>query len=134
MPSLSCTVVDSTHIKLTGGPTYTKATPAQIDSMGMNLDSLEVCCSLKTGIKEIQAPEATMNLYPNPANSYITLSLPTTQSGGTAAITNLLGQTLKTVRVSAGNNTISVAELPPGVYFITVKTAAGTETRKIIKE
>ena len=133
MPSLSCTVVDSTHIKLTGGPTYTKATPAQIDSMGMNLDSLEVCCSLKTGIKEEKAPKATINLYPNPATDHLTLSLNTPQSG-TAVITNLLGETLNGFRVSPGNNTIRLAELPPGVYFLTVKTAAGVETRKIIKE
>lgn len=67
-----------------------------------------------------------MNISPNPTHDVCTL---TTPSAGTLTITDATGRAVKSVQVSAGSNTIEVAELPSGIYIFNLK---GTSPKLII--
>lgn len=78
--------------------------------------------------------------YPNPARTEINIPYSVTNSKQVEiTITNLMGQTVKTVAnqtVNAGNyvTTVNVAELPAGMYLYTIKTDNGVQTSKFVVE
>jgi Pregnancy-associated plasma protein-A/GEVED domain/Secretion system C-terminal sorting domain len=67
-------------------------------------------------------------VYPNPASDMITLE---SNDAATAKLYNIQGQVLDIITIQKGSNTISVAHLAQGVYYI--KEVAGGKTVKIIK-
>ncbi|MEO8760725.1 MAG: T9SS type A sorting domain-containing protein [Bacteroidia bacterium] len=80
-----------------------------------------------TGIKEIAAKNNLM-VYPNPANSNITISSLT--EFGIITIYNALGEIVLKQNSNNKQEKINISALPQGVYFI--KTQQGTQ--KFIKE
>lgn len=82
--------------------------------------------------------EAIINpitVHPNPANDKITLTGLNPQLKITAAqITNMAGQVVKTIDVTAPTMDVNLNGMDNGVYFVVVNHAAGTETLKFIKE
>ncbi|MBK8845999.1 MAG: T9SS type A sorting domain-containing protein [Bacteroidetes bacterium] len=59
------------------------------------------------------------NIYPNPANDFITIKINNGDSKTTFKIYNSTMQLIKTLNFESGiENTISTADLPPGIYFI----------------
>jgi hypothetical protein len=60
-------------------------------------------------------------LYPNPASGSITVSACSTQEAYT--IVNAAGATVKTGIIVSGQQQISIAELPDGVYFLSTGSA-----------
>ena len=80
-----------------------------------------------TGIAE---NEAEFNIYPNPAQNV--LNIATEEMIESVEIYNLQGQLVK---VENGNvNSINVASLSTGNYFVRIRTANSTITRKFTKE
>jgi hypothetical protein len=83
-----------------------------------------------TGLAESE--ELSFGLYPNPATDRLTLELP----GPVAEVSlrDALGRRLKHRReVGRGRMQWSVGDLAPGVYFVTVRSEAGTATRRLLK-
>ena len=75
-------------------------------------------------------------LYPNPAASEITLDLSYDSRwiGKTLNIINLQGQSMKQVIIQAKVQTISIANLQPGIYLLTAKKEDGQFLRhKFVK-
>jgi len=82
-----------------------------------------------TSLKEIGS---NVKVYPNPAQDLMFVQSPEMTS---LAISNLLGQTVKTFNFDQVNSkTINVAELQSGIYFITVESATGSFTSKFMKK
>lgn len=76
-----------------------------------------------------------IDLYPNPANSEITVATEGIVGSSTIAILDPMGRTIssKTVdMVSPGRNTLRLKELPTGIYYISIKNDSHTYMRKII--
>jgi hypothetical protein len=75
--------------------------------------------------------DASMNIYPNPAGSLVTIELNIPQGGMTeVAITNMLGQTVKTQTIQGLTAQFEVSDLPAGCYMVNsvqngVKLTAG---------
>lgn len=75
---------------------------------------------------------STLSISPNPAKDFITVSINGEQSAvKEMRIVDLNGKLLQTV--TGYRNSISVAGLIPGTYFMQITTAGGTATRKFVK-
>ena len=72
----------------------------------------------------------TFTVYPNPTNGVLFVETVCTPSlpDQTYRITNLMGQTLLTGKITDENQQIDVSSLPQGMYFITF----ASETRKFV--
>ena len=99
------------------------------------IDNINVIPSL--GINEIQNI-ASVNIYPNPADEISNVSFILTKSSNvTITLTNMLGEEImksELGNVSAGENIyqLNTESINNGLYFVTVKTANGTVTKKAV--
>ena len=73
-----------------------------------------------------------VNIYPNPANDLVTISLPI--DNAQIDIVNVLGQIVKTVNTTSANETISLEGMERGMYFFSIKMQDKTITKKVIVE
>jgi len=78
----------------------------------------------------------SISLYPNPANSEITLSIENTNDISSYRVYNTLGQLLQTGTLQANKEVISVSKYTIGVYFIVVKNTVTSmeSTLRFVKE
>jgi len=72
----------------------------------------------------------TLEIYPNPAQSYLNVRLPQTVNSIPIKIYDVSGNVIKQTEVSQRVNTISLNGINPGVYFI--QTRLATSLRKFI--
>lgn len=87
------------------------------------------------GINENEMNFAQLNVYPNPATSAITVSGNFIKTQPiTITLVDLLGKviSIRTVRGTQFNETISVENLNNGVYFCTISNASGSKTLKFV--
>jgi hypothetical protein len=73
-------------------------------------------------------------LFPNPARTFISLNVETLIGRGSIIVTDLYGKTIKTQPLSMGTNTVDIAKLAKGMYFVSVITSEGKTTKKLIVE
>jgi hypothetical protein len=73
-------------------------------------------------------------MYPNPAKSFISLSVNTLIGAGSIVVTDLYGKQVKTQALSMGNNTMDIATLAKGMYMVSVITKEGKTTQKLVVE
>jgi hypothetical protein len=79
-----------------------------------------------------QVTLAEVSVYPNPVTDVFTVS--GVQAGATLTVTSLSGSTVLRQTLTDTQTTLSAASLPPGIYFVTVRSGKGTATYKIIKK
>ena len=82
--------------------------------------------------KEEKTKARDFTVYPNPASSVLfveTVNAPS-QPDQTYRITNLMGQTLVKGSINAETQQIDIANLPSGMYFISI----GEQTEKFVKQ
>ena len=93
------------------------------------------------GMEEIglSTGSGTLTVYPNPTNSVLTIQHSTLTTSNAShfsipnssfRITNLMGQTLLQGSINAETQQIDIANLPAGMYFISV----GEQTAKFVKQ
>ena len=73
-------------------------------------------------------------MYPNPARSTVSLQVDKLIGTGSIVITDMYGKQVKTQSLSMGTNTIDIAKLSKGIYFVSVITSEGKTTNKLIVE
>ena len=73
-------------------------------------------------------------MYPNPAKGLINLNIETLVGKGSIFVTDLYGKTVKTQALSMGTNTVDIANLSKGMYFVSTITNEGKTTKKLIME
>lgn len=82
----------------------------------------------KVGLQE--APDISVNIYPNPASTTINISAEGTLNS--IILTNVLGQIIySNHRPTASQLQINTCDLFPGLYLLTIDTPQGTTTRRI---
>lgn len=77
----------------------------------------------------------SISIYPNPADTFVTLDLPTPAAAQTTiTIKDMLGRTVQTQTVSLGERRVSlnVAQLPVGSYILLVGTAKGSTSQRFL--
>jgi len=72
-------------------------------------------------------------LFPNPARQYIFLEI-NDKSVSQALLYNINGQLVKTFFIQPGLNTLSLNQLPKGIYIIQIPTTKSIIIQKLIKE
>ncbi|PCH92855.1 MAG: hypothetical protein COB85_07735 [Bacteroidetes bacterium] len=98
--------------------------------------SLYVLHNSLIGIEEIERPD--FNMFPNPANETITLSLSGSIDGNYSILmTDITGKTIRIIdegRYLAENETrvFSVSDIVPGMYFISINTQNGITNKKLV--
>jgi hypothetical protein len=79
-------------------------------------------------------------ISPNPFTDQITIDLNIEEAtNANLDLSNAVGQTLKSMRLGVKEKgsyqeTIETNDLAPGIYFLTLRTQNGTETKKIVKQ
>ncbi|WP_026753936.1 T9SS type A sorting domain-containing protein [Sediminibacter sp. Hel_I_10] len=74
---------------------------------------------------------ASFFLSPNPATNFIQLT--SNADIEAVSITNSIGQTVLEIN-NVSNNTLDISELNSGLYLITVKSGASSQTKRFIKQ
>lgn len=91
------------------------------------------------GINEVVYENESIHIFPNPANTSLTVNvnkskLQTTKSETTYRIIDKLGREVKTGLINSYPYTVPVYELREGMYIIIVQGWAFVEQRKFVKE
>lgn len=73
-----------------------------------------------------------VHVYPNPATDQITIETPDGQYSS-CYILNALGQKVMAISLQGAKTTVSVGQLPAGVYNLVLKGEQGSEVRKLVK-
>ncbi len=74
--------------------------------------------------------KSTVDLYPNPANTYITVNILNGSRIGTISIYNMVGVVVKTQEIDGSEKEIDISDLPAGSYIISIED----EKEPIIKQ
>ena len=74
-----------------------------------------------------------IRVFPNPANDV--LNITGLEAGSTLTLSNITGQKMKIIRTDEGTYSISLKELPAGLYFLSISgSKAGLSTFRIVKQ
>jgi uncharacterized delta-60 repeat protein len=76
----------------------------------------------------------TFDVYPNPTNSMVSVSVPDVLLGQKISLLNTIGQVLETKNINATTMSYDLANLANGIYFIQVQTNKGIVTKKVVKQ
>ncbi|MDE6542671.1 MAG: thiol protease/hemagglutinin PrtT [Muribaculaceae bacterium] len=89
--------------------------------------------STNSALEDVAASEMGMKLYPNPADSYVTV---TAEKSITAlAVYSMSGALVKQVPGGGNEVTVDVSGLAPGVYIVELKTSDGkVSTNRLIRK
>jgi M6 family metalloprotease-like protein len=79
-------------------------------------------------------PKPGVNVYPNPANSYINVQVANAKANGMVSIYSATGALVKVVEMNESEREIDISELPSGLYLITVDTKKEAITKQFIKK
>ena len=90
----------------------------------------------RTGVSESTSNEIAVSIYPNPTTGIFQLAVGNGQLNSTATlcIYNVVGEKIyvKDGKQLNSSTTIDLSDQPNGIYFMQLKTAANTITKKII--
>ena len=89
------------------------------------------------GVNTVDGQLSTVDgftMYPNPAKGLINLNVESLIGKGSIVVTDLYGKTIKTQSLSMGTNTVDIANLSKGMYFVSTITNEGKTTKKLIVE
>jgi hypothetical protein len=82
------------------------------------------------GLNETSEIISEVQIYPNPTSHQLTIA--TDLAINEISIIDITGKTVKTIKENT--NTINVADLPTGIYFIQFITDEKTITKKLVKQ
>ncbi len=114
------------------GRTINDPYPTPFPSGGFDLDAVAVLHNATTALSLAQA-NISVSVYPNPATDHITVAA-SDKATFQATVTSVTGNVLlrQTVAPSTGN--ISLQQLPPGMYYLTLQDTNGNKwVEKITK-
>lgn len=120
---------------MAGVGAYWNITPNQqrrlikVDSCGC--DTIGCICNVNN-IQDFEKNQE-INIYPNPASTYINYVLPPDLNNAEIIINSLDGQIILKKRIETNTGLLNIANLSNGLYFITVKTSQNTKSVKFIK-
>jgi hypothetical protein len=102
-------------------------------------DSITICKGITTSDKEVDPDKnSDIRVYPNPANDNIFIEGTVTSSGKLQLdLINIMGQNIMSREVEVNDTFIeklSLADIPAGIYFITILTENEKSVVKVIKQ
>ncbi len=108
--------------------------PTNFPSGGFDLDAVGAINQLAAGLA-VGRNTIAAGFYPNPANREITVYIKDGIGQATqAVITSVTGQQIYSAGIESTATTISIAQFPAGMYYLTISDAKGNKwAGKIIK-
>ena len=88
--------------------------------------------AIATGIDQVQKNNASVSMYPNPANEVINISFAPQPVEVTIAVYEMTGRLLKSVTTNKNSTSLDVSDLKNGIYFVTLSGKELNTSRKII--
>jgi hypothetical protein len=114
------------------GNNYLYYTAYNNSGAGYDVYRLPINACNPTGIAENTTDKPLIELYPNPANSNVTIKLPL-NTKGTITLTDLAGRIIFTESIKGLQSyTLPVNTLAKGMYIVSYQTALGVSTQKLI--
>ncbi len=96
----------------------------KIDTLGC--DTVPGFCDyedLTVDLKEQDAREVSLKVYPNPNQGQFIIECPETTSGSDYLLTDILGRTIQSGAITNGKQAVNVADLPNGIYTLRILSA-----------
>jgi hypothetical protein len=118
-----------------GSITYTYTSAAGCSS-SRSIVGAVVTCAARGVVDNSQwsMDNSQWTMYPNPAKSVININVETLIGKGNIVVTDLYGKTVKIQPLSMGTNTVDIANLSKGMYFVSTITSEGKTTKKLVVE
>ncbi len=110
-----------------------------INKPGFNVSTMAPILNINLEASTIETTAWEVNLYPNPAQQQINLTINTQDAiNGQVRIVSATGQVVQqqVLDQAAGHNLLqlSVEQLPAGIYFVRLETAEQQQTLKFVKQ
>lgn len=109
---------------------YTSPVHTNDSQGGLALDSVNITSVL--GTEEVAV--SNLSVYPNPVSNVINIANAAESPVNAVSVVDLNGRTVKTVKFDGvAEAQINVSDLASGVYLVTIETAKGNLTTKVVK-
>jgi hypothetical protein len=102
-------------------------------------DNVSLWSSLKSGdefaeaeIINLESEDSDVQVYPNPANSEITIVYPFSGTNSKAIFTNTAGKVVMIQQLNSNTSKIDVSNLAPGVYIVTLLNNESVVTKRLV--
>lgn len=92
-------------------------------------DTSQITVDLCTGVNQLQIAGLYLNVYPNPANTMVTLE---TNGLGKLTIVNALGEVVMQMQLTNNKTVIDLSILSDGVYHIQLLNNAASVSQKLV--
>lgn len=89
--------------------------------------------ALNSALAVSEVTKDLFTVYPNPASTQISVQLPNTVQEASISIYTSVGQLLQQSTVNAASSSVSIAQLPAGIYFYQIRSGAQLQAGKLIK-
>jgi len=131
LTNINATTLATGSAPLTGGTTYTfHLRSFCFHGAGGYGNEFENDFTLTLGVNDIHSEIS--GIYPNPAET--TLTIDTKAEEGIISIVDLTGKTIATSAIKGNSTTISVSDLPGGMYQVVLSTSNTTSVSKFVKK
>ena len=100
------------------------------DTNGCTAKSLAVVITV-TGLNNLSG-NYEIRVFPNPASSSITVSVPEALIGSNLTVTDITGRQLANVLLTTANRELSTDSFANGVYFATIRKDGGVYSKKLM--
>ncbi len=90
--------------------------------------------STSKNVYDIVSGLSTVNIYPNPANTFINVDVINGHRVGTIRIYNTVGTLVKTLEINGSEKEIDISELPTGLYIISIEDEKEPLIKQFIKQ
>ncbi len=87
-----------------------------------------------TAVSEIAREDFEVLLFPNPANNQLTIKTDSRLMDSNYTVLNIMGQTVRSGKITSDNTMLEVRDLPGGSYFVRVQSKDGNSVSRFIKE
>jgi hypothetical protein len=124
------------NVQIIGSTGGTDALPNTASSVGL-FDNLIIRASATDtllGIEPIEINDASFEVYPNPANNFISVSSRLSETITSIAITDMNGRIVKSQTYdNLADVAMNISDLANGMYLMNIASKEGNSTQKIIK-
>jgi hypothetical protein len=72
-------------------------------------------------------------LFPNPVQNELNVFIHDVQIGSTITVSNMIGKEISQTRITGPQSKLNTSSLPEGVYFVSIESSLGRQTKRFIK-
>ncbi|PLX23674.1 MAG: hypothetical protein C0597_00750, partial [Marinilabiliales bacterium] len=83
---------------------------------------------------DVESKESTVNIYPNPASTFININVLNGTRIGKVKIYSMVGAIVKTADINGSEKEINISDLPAGSYIISIEDEKESTVKHFIKQ